>query len=66
MDFLKVQGRGVDKENLDKKKENGNCRRQDKARKKRNDLLWIEPNGRASRRPCVPQGTKGANDDEAK
>jgi hypothetical protein len=34
MDFLKVQGRGEDKENMEKKKENGNCRRQDKATKK--------------------------------
>ena len=31
-----------------KEQENGNCRRQEKARKKQNDWLWIEPNGRAS------------------
>ena len=41
-----------------KKRENGNCRRQEKARKKQNNLLWTEPNGRASRRPYVPQRNK--------
>ena len=34
---------------------NGNCRRQEKAGKKQNDQIWIESNGRASRRPYVPQ-----------
>jgi hypothetical protein len=34
MDFIKVQGWGVDKGNLENKKENGNCRRQEKERSK--------------------------------
>jgi hypothetical protein len=42
MDFLKVQGRGVDKENLENKTQNGNCRRQDKARMKQNDTFKIQ------------------------
>jgi hypothetical protein len=56
---LKEQGRGVNQEQDGNEKQNGNCRRLQKAGKRQKDFPYIEGNGRIHEDPIYHTGTAG-------